>query len=223
MDVYLEVGRKRTFASALEWPGWSRSDKDEVSALQALLDYGPRYQRTIAAAGLGFSPPEDAAAFIVKERLKGGVGTDFGAPAVPASMDSGPVSEAELRRFQALLQAMWGAFDATIRAAEGKELSKGPRGGGRNLEKIIRHVFEADLAYLTRLDAKFTVNKDQDDPRENLPALRQAILTALEAAVRGELPKVGPRGGARWTPRFYVRYSAWHLFDHTWEIEDRVE
>jgi hypothetical protein len=47
-------------------------------------------------------------------------------------------------------------------------------------------------------------------------------LTSLEAAARGELPRVGPRGGLRWTPRFYVRYSAWHILDHAWEIEDRL-
>ena len=45
IDVYLEIGPKRTFAGAIDWPGWCRSGRQdaEQSALQALLDYGPRY------------------------------------------------------------------------------------------------------------------------------------------------------------------------------------
>ncbi len=42
-DVYLEIGKKRTIAGAIEWPGWCRVGRDEDTALQALFDYGPRY------------------------------------------------------------------------------------------------------------------------------------------------------------------------------------
>jgi hypothetical protein len=51
--------------------------------------------------------------------------------------------------------------------------------------------------------------------------MRQAMLKALESAARGEIPERGPRGGVRWTPRYFVRRSAWHVVDHVWEIEDR--
>src|SRR5487761_1728509 len=34
--VYLEVGKRRVFASAADWPGWARSGKDEESARGAL-------------------------------------------------------------------------------------------------------------------------------------------------------------------------------------------
>ena len=47
-------------------------------------------------------------------------------------------------------------------------------------------------------------------------------LDALESAVHGELPEVGPRGGIIWKPRFFVRRVAWHVLDHAWEIEDRI-
>jgi len=40
--------------------------------------------------------------------------------------------------------------------------------------------------------------------------------------VRGEIPHQGPRGGALWTPRYFVRRVAWHTVDHLWEIEDRI-
>ena len=34
--VYIEIGKRRVFASAADWPGWARSGKDEKSALEAL-------------------------------------------------------------------------------------------------------------------------------------------------------------------------------------------
>jgi hypothetical protein len=222
MEVYLEVGKKRTFAGAIDWPGWCRSGKDEASALKALLDYGPRYALAIAAARLGFMAPGELQTFIVVERLGGNVGTDFGAPVVAPSADEGPLSQAEVERFQALLQAMWGSFDAAVSAAEGKTLRTGPRGGGRDLQKIIDHVYEADKGYLSRLGGALSPEQKKAGARQGFPALRQAVLDTLGPAARGELPREGPRGGKRWTPRFYVRYSAWHLLDHTWEIDDRV-
>ena len=131
MNVYLEIGKKRTFAGALEWPGWCRSGKNEVAALQTLFDYRLRYAQAIQSAQLGFEPPEELSAINVVERLEGNANTDFGAPAVAPSFDDGPAGEAELRRYRALLEAMWRAFDAVAQGAEGKELRKGPRGGGQ--------------------------------------------------------------------------------------------
>ena len=39
LDVYLELGTKRLFAIAADWPGWARHANDEQSALAALVDY----------------------------------------------------------------------------------------------------------------------------------------------------------------------------------------
>ncbi len=80
IDVYLEIGKKRAFAGALDWPGWCRSGRDADAALQALADYGPRYARALDAAGIEFRAPADASAFAVVERLAGNATTDFGAP-----------------------------------------------------------------------------------------------------------------------------------------------
>src|SRR5260370_16412113 len=41
VPIYLEVGRKRVFASALDWPGWTRAGKDEKLGIEALLAYLP--------------------------------------------------------------------------------------------------------------------------------------------------------------------------------------
>ena len=43
INAYLEIGRKRTFAGVMEWPGWCRMGRDEAAALQALFEAGPRY------------------------------------------------------------------------------------------------------------------------------------------------------------------------------------
>jgi len=219
--VYLETGKRRTFAGALDWPGWCRRGRDEEDALQTLLDYAPRYAAVLSPAGIELPLPENVAAFTVAERLEGNSTTDFGAPAMAPAVDGQPLDDADHDRFRALLQAGWQAFDATRANAAGRELRKGPRGGGRDLDAMVNHVREADLAYLHRVGHKPQIDPDTD-PEEALQQVREAILDALAAGLRGEIPTRGPRGGKRWTARYLTRRVAWHLLDHTWEIEDRV-
>jgi hypothetical protein len=219
VDTYLEIGKKRTFAGAMDWPGWSRSGRDEGSALQALFEYGPRYERALRGAQVEFQAPTDASAFVVVERLEGNATTDFGAPAIAPAGDTRPVDGAELQRLQMLLAAGWQALDKAVRASAGKELRKGPRGGGREVDEIVQHVYGAEVAYLRQLGWQL---KNEEDRNQDQRRFRQTVLDALVAAVHGELPAQGPRGGARWTPRYFVRRTAWHALDHAWEIEDRI-
>jgi hypothetical protein len=220
IDVYLEVGAKRTFAGALDWPGWCRSGRDPDAALQALFEYGPRYARVLSRARLGFSTPSNPKALVVVERLKGGAGTDFGAPEAEPAADHKVMDAEALRRAQAILRACWRAFDAAAEAAIGKELRRGPRGGGRELPGIVEHVMGADEGYLSRIGAK--LEQSAGGPQAKLEASRATIFNALAASARGEVPAVGPRGGKRWPPRYYVRRAAWHVLDHAWELENRV-
>jgi hypothetical protein len=220
IEVYLETGLKRTFAVALHWPGWCRSSRDEASALQALYEYGPRYARALQGTQLGFHPPSETSALLVVERLAGNVTTDFGAPSLALARDADPVDPAELQRWQVVLDACWRIFDTAVELASGKTLSTGPRGGGRDLPVIARHVRDVDAAYLTSLGGKLKLS--EDDPDLAFAQVRQAILDTLTAAAHGEVPARGPRGGLRWTPRYFVRRLAWHELDHAWEIEDRA-
>jgi len=222
INVYIEAGETRTFAGALDWPGWCRSGRKEASALQALIEYGPRYAAVLYDTQLQFRLPSSVSDLIVGERLAGNSTTDFGAPGIAPSFDSRPMDAAELKRSQVILEACWRALDKAIRSANGRELRKGPRGGGRDLKKIGEHVREAEIAYLGSLGGKFKPDAEAGS-NQMTTALRREILTTLAASARGEIPPRGPRGGLRWTPRYFVRRLAWHALDHAWEIEDRVE
>lgn len=218
IPVALEVGEKRVFASAIDWPGWARGGKDEAAALDALIASGPRYAAAVSRSRLGFRAPRDASELEVVERLKGDAGTDFGVPSIPPKADSATVDAADLRRLRAILEGCWRALDGAAASARGKTLRKGPRGGGRPLGKILAHVAEAEASYLGGLGWKHT--PEGTSPKA-IAALRAAMLEGLAASARGEIPAVGPRGGKRWSARYFVRRSAWHVLDHAWEIEDR--
>src|SRR5919206_1355121 len=100
--VYLEVGTKKVFACALDWPGWARARKDEEAALEALAEYAPRYAVVAQEAGIRF-PRNVADTFNVVERVTGDASTDFGVIGKVPAADSAPVSAAEARRLVALL------------------------------------------------------------------------------------------------------------------------
>lgn len=218
--VSLERGEKRTFATALDWPGWARVGRDDVSALQALFDSAPRYARVVTGTRLGFAAPADLSALQVVERHGGNATTDFGAPAAELDHDSSALSAVELARLRALIEASWRAFDHAAKKAKGKTLANGPRGGGRPLEEVARHVRDAEAGYLSALGARFKA--DPKAPlRAELERTRAAVLESLAASARGEFAAKGPRGGKRWTARFFARRLAWHSVDHAWEIEDR--
>src|SRR5260370_33623212 len=87
IQVYLEIGQKRVFASALEWPGWTRSAKDERGALESLAAYAPRYASVPKAARIGFAQ-DGKPSFKVVERVKGNTTTAFGTPGIQAAADT---------------------------------------------------------------------------------------------------------------------------------------
>jgi hypothetical protein len=221
IKVFVEIGQKRIFAGAVDWPGWCRSGRDEKTALQALIDYGPRYAQVLHSRGIEFQLPTDASDLMVTERHDGNATTDFGAPAIVLDADRQPMDRMEFERLQTILLACWQAFDRAAQQAAGRELRKGPRGGGRDLESILSHVIGADQEYLKRLAWKHTPEGGKN-PVEELSRTRQAILNTLEVAANGDLPEQGPRGGSMWPPRYFIRRVAWHVLDHAWEIDDRI-
>ena len=148
--------------------------------MQALFEYGGRYAAIVDAAGLGFRAPDDPSALVVVERLPGNAATDFGAPAIAPAADGRALEADDLNRFIALLEACWSAFDRATAAAAGKELRLGPRGGGRTLEGIVRHVLDGQDGYLGQLGWK-APRLEAAGLEEKALRSRQAILEALAA------------------------------------------
>jgi hypothetical protein len=218
--VVLEVAPKRTFASAIDWPGWSRGGKTEEEALDALLAYAPRYAAVARRARIAFTPPATRRGLEVVERVKGDGGTEFGVPGKAAGAEKGAVSTRDLKRMIAILEACWSILDSSAKKAEGVELTKGPRGGGRELPRIMEHVREAEVAYLGQLGSRAPASADEDQARP-MAKLRRAFTETLTALASGA-PLADPRRTKKpWSPRYGVRRAAWHVLDHAWEIQDR--
>jgi hypothetical protein len=113
--VVLELGRRRTFATAVDWPGWCRSGQGEEGALQALAAYEQRHSEVAQAAGATF--PTRPPALVVVERVEGNATTDFGAPGVVSMHDAAPLTAAQARRTAALVEAAWRSWDQVAAAA----------------------------------------------------------------------------------------------------------
>jgi len=223
LRVLVEQAAKRPFASALDWPGWSRGGKTPEAALEALVEYAPRYSAVARRAKLEFRPPSSVDELQIVERMKGGSGTEFGVPAAAAEVEEPEPRGRELERLVALLAAAWATFDSVARRAEGVELTKGPRGGGRDLDRIVGHVREAEVAYLAQLGSRAPASADEN-PKRPMALVRDAFITTLRARAAGDqLPNPRNARSARkpWSPRYAMRRSAWHALDHAWEIEDR--
>ncbi|WP_226900237.1 hypothetical protein [Nonomuraea phyllanthi] len=203
--VYLEIGPKKAFACSLDWPGWCRVAKGEEAALDLLMDYAPRYRVVADRAGLAFQPAEP----VVVARVPGSDMTDFGAPYAVPDLDQEPVEAAEAARGVALLRAAWELFDETV-AASPEALRKGPRGGGRDLSRIVDHVEGAERAYARKVDVRHRPYKAEGD-RDRMRAELAAVLSR---------PWEPPQTTG-WPPRYALRRAVWHVIDHLWEIEDR--
>ena len=215
--VMIELGRKKAVAvaSAFDWPGWNRSGKSEEDALQVLAAYRPRYAKVAELAGLA-GEFREARKMAVVERLEGTGMTDFyGLSARSAGPEHEPMSDAACDRKIALLRASWTYFD-DVASRVSPELRKGPRGGGRDRDKIVRHVSESDWYYAREMGLR----DEQPDPtdRAAVMGLRAAMLEVLGRPSDGS-----PLAGRKWPARYAAARIAWHALDHAWEIEDRTD
>jgi hypothetical protein len=210
LPVCLEVGSKKVFASALDWPGLSRAGRDEGAALEALASYRPRYDKVAGRAGIAFP----SAPFSVVQRLPGDANTDFGVPGRTAEAERQRITPAAAKRQAALVAAAWAMFDE-VAAVAPEELRKGPRGGGRDRDKMVDHVLGAEAAYARKLGVRHKQPALGDTTA--IVALRADLLAVMSAPSDG-----GPVVEKGWTVRYAARRIAWHVLDHLWEIQDRV-
>jgi hypothetical protein len=215
IQVAIEATPKKAFATAVDWPGWSRSGKTPELALEALADYAPRYAVVAAEAGETFQPSRGVEAFEVVEEAVGGGGTEFGVPSRVTDADRRRTTAADADRLRRLVVASWTVFDR-VAAAAPAELRKGPRGGGRDRDKVIGHVIEADGAYAREIGLRLKAPDPGD--RAAIEAMRAAVLEAIGVPSDGS-----PLANRKWTARYAASRIAWHALDHAWEMEDRAE
>ena len=210
--VAVEETQKRSFASAVDWPGLSRSGKTVAAALESVAAYADRYQPVARAAGEPF--PTDELQVEVLETQPGDGGTAYGVPMRVSEADRRPTTPADGDRLARLVTAAWDHLDAIVMAAP-EELRKGPRGGGRDTSKIVEHTVGADHAYAQAMGIKDAAPVVGDNG--SIQGVRAAILEVLRR------PSDGSPLKARWTVRYAAHRIAWHSLDHAWEIEDRTE
>src|SRR4051812_32412645 len=209
IHVTIEQTPRKTFASAVDWPGWSRSGRTEALALEALAAYAPRYAAIARAEHRRFDPDATVDDFEIVERVEGSAGTDYGVPSKPTDHDARNLDADEAARRAGLVAAAWTYFDR-IAAAAPEALPKGPRGGGRDTSKVVGHVMDADRAYANQMGIK--VREFAPDDRRAIRAMRDEMLDVLRAARSGT-----PIADRRWPPRYAAHRIAWHALDHAWE------
>lgn len=214
MRVMLEIGPKgkKVVAVAPDWPGLSRGAKTDEAALERLRTYVPRYAPVAKLAGME-AAFADGTSLDVVERYPGNSSTDFwGISFGHSSIDQQEMSSDELERELLLLQACWTFFD-DVGARVSAEMRPGPRGGGRDRDRIVRHTIVSQFDMAKKLGMRPPEEMFQTD--DELRAHRNAYCAAIRAFhAEGKMAR-------RWPLRYLIRHTAFHTMDHAWEMEDK--
>ncbi len=213
-EIAEEISATKTFVWAIDWPGWCRGGKDRELAIGSLLDHADRYAAVATQAGLSF-PATSGVRLHTVESVEGGSGTEFGVPSTITDHDRRNVTAREAERLASLVEAAWVMFDR-VAAAAPAELRKGPRGGGRDRDKMIGHVIEADHVYAREIGVRLPTPSIEDRPA--VETERAAMLELL-----GQPSDGSPLADRTWTQPYASRRIAWHALDHAWEMEDRSD
>jgi hypothetical protein len=214
LRVTLEIGPrgKKVVAVAPDWPGLERGAATGEAAIARLRSYLPRYAQVAKLAALD---AEFAASTTVEvvEHYPGTGSTDFwGVSFAFSAIDKQDLSSEELARELALMQACWAFFDE-VRMRVSAELRKGPRGGGRDRDRIVRHTLGAEQGWVAKLGMPTPHDAMRSD--EELQAHRDAYCTAIRAYhAEGKMART-------WPLRYLIRHTAYHTLDHGWEMEDK--
>jgi hypothetical protein len=203
---------KRWVAVAADWPGLERGAKTDDEAVEKLARYIPRYLPVARRVGLDAELATETDPTIIG-RYTGTGATDFwGISFAPSPLDREPFDATTFDRSVGLLRAAWAEFDETV-ARVSADLRPGPRGGGRSRDRIVQHVLgqEGD-DFSRRVGAP--AEGDLDTPAE-LAEHRDRFVEAM----RGWYAEGKPLG--KWTVPYLLRHSAYHVLDHTWEMQDR--
>ena len=205
---------KRAVAFSLDWLGWSRGAKTPEDALETLEAYRDRYRPVAKLAGMLKEFDAAGPLRVVEDRVGTG-STDFwGISFSPSSTEHGPLSKAEFDRRIKLLRAAWAFFDG-VAARVSPEMRKGPRGGGRDRDRIISHVIRWESENLAS-GVGLKIPKEGAMTPDGLREYREAYVEAMRAYNAGE----GKRMRSSTLP-YLIRHCAFHNLDHAWEMEDK--
>jgi len=206
---------KRSVAFGIDWPGWSRGAKSAEFALETLESYRERYRPVAGLAGMAREFDAAGPLEIVEDRVGTG-STDFwGISFSPSSTEQGPMDEAELERKITILQACWAFFD-DVAAKVSPEMRKGPRGGGRDRNRIIRHTIRTESEDFAK-QVGLRIPEEAALTPDGLRQHRETYLAAMRAYNAGKIEK----RMRSWTLPFLIRHSAFHTLDHAWEMQDK--
>ena len=211
---------KRSVAFGVDWPGWSRGAKSVDLALETLESYRDRYRPIAALAGMKREFDAAGPLDVVEDKVGTG-STDFwGISFSPCSFepdvfDDQPMDPAEFDRKITLLRACWAFFDE-IAARVSPEMRKGPRGGGRERDEIIRHAVRVESEDFAK-KVGLQVPEGGAQTPEGLRQYREDYVDAMRAYNVGEVK----RRMRSWTLPYLIRHSAYHTLDHAWEMEDK--
>ena len=206
---------KRSVAFALDWPGWSRGAKTPELALEILDSYRDRYRLIAALARMADEFDATGPLDVVEDRVGTGSVDFWGISFSPSSAEPGPMSEPDLERGITILRACWAFFDG-VAARVSPEMRKGPRGGGRDRDKIIRHTIRTESEDFAK-QVGLRIAEEAALTPEGLRRHRASYIEAMRAYNAGEVP----RRMRSWTLPFLIRHSAFHTLDHAWEMEDK--
>jgi len=212
--VTLEIGPKgkKVVAVAPDWPGLERGAKTGDAAIERLLTYVPRYAVVAKLAGMESSFATNPDVDVI-EQYAGTGSTDFwGISFAYSSIDHQAMFGEILEREIALMRACWAFFD-DVHSRVSAVLQRGPRGGGRDRDRIVHHILanEQDwakgLGVHTEYDAMLTdvgLKVFRDDYCNGIRVLHSQNKMA-----------------GKWPLRYLIRHTAYHTLDHAWEMEDK--
>jgi hypothetical protein len=151
----------------------------------------------------------------IVEDAVGAGSTDFwGISFLPSSLEREPMDDAEFKRKIKLLRACWAFFDATA-ARVSPEMRAGPRGGGRDRDRIIRHTIRTESEeFAKRLGLR--IPEEAALTPQGLRDYREDYVAAMRDYNAGEGKRM-----RTWNLPFLIRHSAYHTMDHAWEMEDK--
>ena len=123
------------------------------------------------------------------------------------------MSSEDLERELTLMRACWTFFDQ-VRGHVSAEMRKGPRGGGRDRDRIVLHVLGVEQDWAKKVGVS-TPHDGVVTDNGGLKTYREAYCKAIRTFHSEAKP------ARTWPLRYLIRHTAYHTMDHAWEMEDK--